>query len=119
MNKRETIINRRKNWYRYHIPNKSNLHRIKKNAIFISTANSIEHERKKFEICYEIKQQGHSFVTEAELNRKEHEPRIRRDVVDIDDGSVWEIELRKEAIVRKKRLQKEAFDIDKVIWVSI
>ena len=35
------------NWFKYHIPGCSNIHRIKKNVIFISDTNTIRHELAK------------------------------------------------------------------------
>ena len=93
MNKKEKILNRKKNWCKYHVQSCSNLHRLKIDAIFISTANSLEHELKKLEVCYEIKKKGHSFITEAERCKLDENKKKRRvDVVDIDSGEEYEIE---------------------------
>ena len=119
MNQKEKALNERKNWYKYHIPDMTNLQRVKKNAIFISTANSIEHETEKLKICYELKSKKHKFITEAELNRKKGDDQIRRDVVDITTGDVYEIETRQSAIDLKKKTQVKAFDYEKVIWKKI
>jgi len=95
MNKKELNIHRRKNWWKYHIPSCGNLMRIKKNAIFISAANSFEHEMRKCEECYKLKKLGHEFITEAERNRKRNEARVKVDIVDLDIGEEIEIESTK------------------------
>jgi len=95
MSKKELNIQRRKNWYKYHIPSCGNLMRVKKNAIFISVANSFEHEMKKCEICYGLKKKGHEFITEAERNRKRNEARVKVDIVDLDTGDEYEVETSK------------------------
>ena len=41
-------------WLRYKTPGCSALHRIKVNAFHISVANSLEHERAKFELAYKL-----------------------------------------------------------------
>ena len=75
-----------KNWRRFHIPGCSRIHTIKIDAIFISTANSLTHELKKSEICYNIKKEGHHFITEAATGDQRH------DVVDITNAEIYEIE---------------------------
>jgi hypothetical protein len=119
MNQKQAYIETNRNWHHYHIPGQSNLQTLKKNAIFISAANSIEHERKKFEICYDLKKQGHDFITEAELNKCKDMPIIRRDIVDITTGEVYEIETEQSSITHKKETQKDVEDFDRVIWVKI
>ena len=88
MNKRELIKKRRENWYKYKISHGNNLQRIKMNVIYISTANSLDHEIGKLKICYELRKQGHYFITEAEDIRTKE----RADVVDLDTGIRYEIE---------------------------
>ena len=78
MNQRELLIKRRKVWYSFHIPGTTNLHRIKKNAVFLSAANSWEHEQRKCWICYKLKADGKEFITEAERNRDKSEARKGR-----------------------------------------
>jgi len=95
MNKRERMLTIKKNWFKYHIPGCGNLMRVKRNAIFISAANSKEHEMKKCEICYELKKIKHEFITEAERNRKRNEARVKVDIVDLTTGEEIEIETTK------------------------
>lgn len=60
----------------------------KRNCIRISTANSYKHELKKFEVCWEIANNGQEFLTEAvTLDRKR-----RCDVVNLDLNEIIEIE---------------------------
>lgn len=94
MNKRERMTKERETWYRYHLPGGTNLHRVKQNAIFISTANSLEHEILKLKICYELKKTGCSFITESVRNQKDELGNERRvDIVDLNSGTEFEIEM--------------------------
>lgn len=61
----------------------SNLHRVKRNVIFINRANDLKHEMKKLEICYMLK----SFITEAECNKTKR----RHDAVDLITGTIYEV----------------------------
>ena len=74
----------------------------KKGIIRINVNNSIEHERKKFELAYDLKSQGHHFITEAPFKL----PRSGRcDLIDLDDGTVYEIVKTEstESILQKQR----------------
>jgi hypothetical protein len=81
MNIRETIR-------KYHCPGSANMTKRAKNAIYITPTNSYEHEKAKFDVCYELKKIGHDFITEATDNRSG----LRRDIVDLNNGFIWEIE---------------------------
>ena len=107
MNKRDKIMSEKAIYNAYHIPGMSNLHRVKKNAIMISTANSYEHELEKFNICYKLKGQYHNFITEAE--KSINGVKYRRDVVDITTGEVYEVE------TDPKRAERFISDPDKDI----
>ena len=48
----------KKNYRSYHIPSMPNHHSVKRDAIFISTANSVKHELTKSFICILIKNFG-------------------------------------------------------------
>lgn len=98
MNKKLQKLIEKKNYCRYHIPGMGNLNRLKKNAIFTSAANSYEHEKAKFDKCYELACKGHNFITEAEVSIKGK--KYRRDIVDISNGCVFEIETTKERAER-------------------
>ncbi len=100
MNQKERKERIKLNWYKYHIPGCTNIYRIKRNAIFISIANSLKHELKKLEVCYELKSLGYEFLTEAEKNLKRGEPRRRVDVVNLTTGD--EIEIETSRRVKKK-----------------
>jgi len=103
MNKKELIKARRENWHKYHIPNQTSMYRLKINAIFISTANSLKHELKKLEVCYNLRKQGHKFITEAERNQLDKRGNKRRvDIVDLDTGIEYEVECDKKRAERFK-----------------
>jgi hypothetical protein len=92
MNQQERKQKIKENWHKYHVPGMPNYTTLKRNAIFISVANSLKHELKKLEVCYELKSLGKEFLTEAEKNTKKGEPRRRVDVVDLVTGDEIEIE---------------------------
>lgn len=95
-------IKRNETWRKYHIPGCSNIHRIKQNVIFISTANSLAHEKKKLELCYILKKSKHNFITESARNSDNR----RIDVVDLNTGEEYEIvhkNLDKKLLERYKR----------------
>jgi len=83
-------LEEKKRWKSYHIPGMGNLNSVKLDAIFISAANSFKHEAEKFRICYELKCKGHRFITEAEKSIKG--VKYRRDVVDLTEGLIYEVE---------------------------
>jgi hypothetical protein len=72
----------------YHCPGSASLIKRAKNAIYFSSANSKEHEMAKAEICYELKELGHDFITECVNNKNG----LRRDIVDLNTGFIYEIE---------------------------
>jgi len=126
MNKKELIAFRRKIWYKYRIPGMSNLHRLKKNALFLHASNGHEHEKKKFEICYELKSKDMEFITEAQSCK---DGRIV-DVVCLDTGTEIEIvdssltDMTKEAIKRGDvpilvRKICDKFDVDDLVRRNI
>lgn len=80
----------------YHIKGNTNIMRQKIDAIFISSANSLEHEQAKLRVCWLLKKAGHHFITEAERNRKKDEARVIVDIVDLNTGEEYEIESDKQ-----------------------
>jgi len=87
MNKKELAQFRRRVWMKYKIPSMSNLHRVKQNVVFIHGSNGYEHERKKFDICYELQSKGYKFITESQSCK---DGRIV-DLVVLDTGTEVEI----------------------------
>lgn len=81
----------RKEWRKYHIPGCSNLHTMKINAIHLSVANSKEHEMAKCKLAYDLIKEGNKIITEAE----ENSTKLRRDLVCITTGEIYEIETEK------------------------
>lgn len=62
-------------------------HRLKRNAVFLYSNNTLEHELWKCRVAYELRKAGLHFITEAVDNRTG----LRRDVVCLDTGDVFEI----------------------------
>lgn len=101
MNDRELMQQRKKIWCSYHIPGCSNLHRLKIDAVFISAANSWEHEAAKTYVCWCLKKKGMKFITEAVSNKTND----RHDIVCLDDGYIYEVETDKKRAKRFEGLQ--------------
>lgn len=77
--------------------------RIYKNCVRINTANSLQHESKKLEVCYKLKEIGHDFLTEATFVKS----RKRCDIVDLT-GTVYEIAITEaEESLNKKEMVYE------------
>jgi len=71
----------------------------KPGVIKISVANTLEHELAKFFTCWELANQGKSFVTEAIFENKK-----RADIFVLDDGEAIEIvKSESKESIRKKR----------------
>lgn len=93
MNQKERKLSRIANMKKYHTPACSNYIKRAKNAVYISPANSIEHEIAKLKVCYELRKNKNDFITEACRNKKDGNGKIRRvDIVNLDTGQEIEIE---------------------------
>jgi hypothetical protein len=79
------------------------------NAIYFSPANSWSHERAKAEVCYNLLKEKKWFITEAVDNKTG----LRRDVVCLDDGIIYEVE------TDPKRAERFLNDPDKDMIVVI
>jgi hypothetical protein len=55
----------------------------------IHQQNSDEHEHGKLEVCLKLLREGKEFITEAVPNDN---PKLRHDVICLDDGVIFEIE---------------------------
>lgn len=89
----------------YHIPGCTAYYKRPKNAIYFSPANSIQHELKKAEICYNLQKEGKQFITEAVENRTG----LRRDIVCLDDQEIFEVE------TDKSRAKRHASNINVIM----
>ena len=88
MNKRELIIKRKETASKYHIGGMPNFARRKPNSVHLNPHNTIQHELKKTEVCYNLQKEKKQFITEAVDNKTN----LRRDIICLDDGIVHEIE---------------------------
>lgn len=88
MNKLELQRKRKNTYNKYHIPGCSALHRVKQNVIFTSKANSDLHELLKAATGIILKKRGEIIITEA----VENDTDLRRDLVSLDSGRIFEIE---------------------------
>ena len=78
-------------WRKYHIPGCSPLHTMKINAVHLSIANSREHEMAKCSLAYDLMKSGEKILIEAEENGT----KLRRDLVSISSGEIYEFECEK------------------------
>ena len=83
-------------WKSYHTPGMPNYAKRKRNAIFISTANTLKHEIGKLACCYRLRKEKKEFITEAVDNKTG----LRRDIVCLDDGEIYEIETTQKRAAR-------------------
>ena len=77
-----------------------------RNCVRLSAANTIEHERKKFEICYWLQKNGHLFITEAIFTNG-----FRADILILDTGVALEILHTETDEQFKKKLEKYPNDL--------
>lgn len=110
MNQRETQIKRNDTQRLFHTPSARHKPR-ERGAVFISTANSIEHEIAKLKLCYWLSEHGSQFITEAH----EISTGKRRDVVCLDSGVVYEVEKTPE---RAERFKDEPNTVVVKLWES-
>lgn len=88
-------------WKKYRTPGCSNLHRLKVNALMISSANSEAHEMRKAQVAYLIKKNKGNFISEAEKCSIEPDGSRRRvDIVNLTNGIEYEIETTPERAAR-------------------
>ena len=88
----------KKTWRLYHTPGCSTASPRKINCLFLNPANSLEHEHKKLDVCYEIQKSGAKFITEAVRNRRQPSGKEKRvDVVDLASGLEVEVVHRHES----------------------
>src|SRR3990167_710277 len=59
----------------------------KLNSIKISAANTYEHERMKFEICYQLAKEGKDFITEVYFSNS----KFHCDILVLDDLKIIEV----------------------------
>ena len=109
MNNKDLMLRRSGNWRKFHTPGMPNYAKRKRNAVFISPSNSLEHEKAKLEVCWNLRKQGKDFITEAVCNRTN----LRHDVVDLD-GDIYEIETTKKRAERFIEVQKN-YDVNIIV----
>lgn len=83
--------------------------RNKTNQLNIHPQNSYEHEKKKFEICWELEQEGKKYITEARFKDRD----IRADIFVLDDDEIHEVETTQYELEERKR---EYSGIDTFVW---
>ena len=88
------------------------------NAVEIHTSNSLEHELKKLEICYNLKKEGHNFMTEAILKNGSRPDII---VLDVKPPIAYEVMKSEsdESIKNKETTYGDIKIIPVRLWVYI
>jgi len=87
---------------KFYMPGTSIMNSVKLNAIFISKANTKEHESMKFELAWEALSNGENFLTEAERESSEQEIQVFKgkkkivDFVNLSRGQEVEIVFKHE-----------------------
>jgi hypothetical protein len=82
----------KRRWLSYHkLGGASYNNRCKIDAPAQSLANSYAHEEARYRKQYELRKLGHLTITEAVENKTG----LRRDLVDLSDGEIWEFEVMK------------------------
>ena len=95
-------------WKKYKIPSCSPMYNRKVNQCNFSKGNSLEHERAKFEIAFEIMKNGGLFIMEAErVKRDENGKRRIVDVVDLNTGHEFEIIYKHESDEQIKKYRED------------
>ena len=96
MNDRDLMVKR--NDVARYFRHSSKIHR---NCIRVNVGNTLAHERRKFEMCWQLLKEGKEILTEAEF---ENPFKLRADVVDLDAGVVYEIVCSENegSVLRKK-----------------
>jgi len=82
MNKRELKRKRNDTARKYHTPGCADNIKRHRQGVYPNPSNRPEHERTKWDICWELVKRGHEYITEAVRVGEG----IRVDVVDLDSG---------------------------------
>jgi len=77
--------------------------RKKTNVVDIHPQNSKAHEKKKFELCWQLEQEGKKYITEARFK----DQNLRADIYVLDDDELLEIESSKHELKDRKNLYPE------------
>ena len=98
--KKRLLTQREKeNWFKYKKPGNNPVARLPVNHFHYSMGNSIPHEQEKLGVLMKLRLVGHQLITEAVECAK---PNLRRDVVDLSTGVIYEIETNKKRALRHK-----------------
>lgn len=73
-------------WYKYHKCGGTNLNRCKVNPV--GMGGGLEHELAKMRKYFELRLEGHKVILEAVENKTG----LRRDLIDLTDGQIYEFE---------------------------
>lgn len=77
---------------------------LKKNHVALHPQNTKEHEKRKWEECWKLRQKGKHFVTEARFKDRDG---IRADIYVLDDDRMIEIETSSYELEERKEKYPE------------
>ncbi len=83
---------------------------IHRNCIRINSGDTEKLENKKFEIAWNLANEGKEFVTEAEFKDRD----IRADVLSLDDKKIYEIETDPTDFELRKSDYPDDFEIEMI-----
>jgi hypothetical protein len=99
-------------WRSYHVTGCGNHTTRKINCLFINTSNTIEHERGKLELMYEIMKSGGVIITEAVRNKVDYNGKNRRiDLVDLSTGVEYEVVHKHETDLQVKEYRDNGIHV--------
>jgi len=88
-------------YWRNHNENKINHHDVsgaKRNYVHVHPQNTYEHEKRKFEECWRLRQEDKQFVTEARFKDRD----LRADIYVLDTDQIIEIETSSYKVEERK-----------------
>jgi hypothetical protein len=97
VNQKDKLLRKNEIFKNYHATGCANFCRRKPNQLVIHKNNSYEHEKAKFDVCWELLKAGKSFITESVDNKTG----LRRDIV-VDNGFIIEVETDEKRSLRFK-----------------
>ena len=107
MKKTKLNIEQRK-FYNSYNSGGGNLNRCKQNAVMVRSANTYEHELKKFQVVWELMDASHVVCTEAKRNRKDANGKHKIvDVLDVTGMREIEIVHKHESDMEIKKYRDE------------
>lgn len=107
MNKQQEWINQKQTENKYTVHGATRHSKRKRNVINLNAGNTDDHEMEKTRISLQILRNGHEFITEA----KNKQTGFIHDVVDLNNGTIYEVETTEKRAKRFEEIQK-SYNVD-------